>query len=186
MNHELSKPSFEQAAKDVRLLALDVDGVLTDGRLPYGPDGPMGRSFHAVDGFGIKMAAEAGLTVAVISGLEHPAVNRRVLELGIPHYRGGCRNKAPALAELCAGLGISPRQAAFLGDDWVDAAAMKLCGLPMAVADAQPEIRDLALWVSTRVGGAGAVREAVAAILRVQGLLEPMWRAWLNRGLPTQ
>lgn len=168
------------AAREVRLLALDVDGVLTDGGLVYDAAGQVSKRFHVRDGFGLKLAQAAGLDIAVISGLNHGAVAARMRELGVEEYHGGHNRKVPLLAEILARKGLEWRQVAFLGDDWVDAAALRRVGLPMAVADADDRVQALALWVAGLGGGQGAVRQAIDFILAAQGRLDQEWRAWLD------
>lgn len=165
-------------ARRVALLVLDVDGVMTDGGLWYDADGAIRKRFHVHDGLGIKLAQMAGIEVAMISGLDQGAAAARARELGIAEYHGGHVRKLPILEGVLARLGLGLEQTAFLGDDWVDAPVMARVGLPMAVADAQPEIVDMALWVSRRPGGQGAVREAVRFLLAAQGKLEGLWREW--------
>ena len=168
----------EHAARNVRLVVLDVDGVLTDGGLYYDSTGGVMKRFNVQDGLGIKMAARAGLEFAVITGLDSLAVAGRVAELGIRHYYPGQHRKAPFLRQISENSGIPLQHAAYIGDDWVDAAPMTLVGLPMAVANARPEILRLAAWTSTARGGQGAVREALEFILKAQGRLESLWREW--------
>ncbi len=170
----------EQLARDVKLVVLDVDGVLTDGGLYYDQSGCIMKRFHVQDGLGIKMAAQAGLEFAVITGLDSPAVRRRVTELGIGHYHPGHHRKAPILRSIAEKTGISPQQMAYVGDDWVDAAPMSMVGLPLAVANARPEILKLAVWTTRANGGQGAVREAIDFILRAQGKLDLLWQDWLR------
>ena len=165
-------------ARDVRLLVLDVDGVLTDGGLYYDSAGGVGKRFNVQDGLGIKMAQAAGLEVAVITGLNHVAVETRVRELGITDYFAGHFEKMPLLESLRDRHGLEFRQMAYLGDDWVDARVMRAVGLPMAVANAQPEIKGLAAWISERAGGHGAVREAITFLLKSQNRLEDLWERW--------
>lgn len=160
-----------QRAKDIGLLVLDVDGVLTDSGLYVDSRGEISKRFHAQDGLGIKAAQIAGIVVAVISGLDSPAVAARIKELGINEYHPGHYRKVPILKAIWEKTGIAPDRTAYIGDDWVDAGPMGLVGLPMAVADAQPEILDLALWVSARRGGHGAVREAIRFLLDASGRL---------------
>jgi len=165
-------------AEDIRALVLDVDGVLTDGGLYYDVNGAVTKRFNVQDGLGVKLAQAAGLEVAVITGLSHAAVEARVRELGISHYHHGKVKKLPLLTKVRDRLGLTFDQMAFLGDDWVDAEAMGAVGLPMAVANAQPEILGMAAWVSEASGGQGAVREAVRFILSAQGKLDDLWRSW--------
>lgn len=169
------------AAANVRVLVLDCDGVLTDGGLYYGPDGQLGKRFNVQDGLGIKMAQSVGLEVAVITGLDSPAVAKRVEELGITEYHAGHLAKIPLLEGICKRQGVTLSEAAYLGDDWVDAGPLQAVGLPMAVANAVPEIKELAHWVSTREGGDGAVREAIRFILEARGDLAGLWREWATR-----
>ncbi|WP_029894828.1 KdsC family phosphatase [Desulfohalovibrio reitneri] len=168
----------DEAATNIRILVLDVDGVLTDGGLHYGPEGDISKRFHVQDGLGIKVAQRAGLEIAVMTGLEHGGVTARVAELGITEYVCGHVKKLPHLHEMAERRGITLTEVAYLGDDWVDAGPMRSVGLPMAVADARPEILELAAWVSSRKGGHGAVREAIDYILRSQGLLQHAWEEW--------
>jgi 3-deoxy-D-manno-octulosonate 8-phosphate phosphatase (KDO 8-P phosphatase) len=143
----------------IRLLVLDVDGVLTDGRLQYGADGEIAKIFHVRDGFGIKAVIAAGVCVAVISGRHSPCVTRRCEELGIHQIHQGIDDKALVLQRLLAALGISARQCACVGDDLPDLPLMKQAGLAVAVADAHPAARALAHRRTRLPGGAGAVRE---------------------------
>lgn len=170
--------SPEERAVSIRLLILDVDGVLTDGGLYYDHQGNVVKRFHVQDGLGIKLAQAAGLEVAVITGLDHPAVEKRVRELGIREYHAGRIRKDELLADMCRRLDLTPEQAAYLGDDWVDAGIMRRVGLAMAVANAQPEILELAHWVSSKSGGQGAVREAIRFLLGCQGKQDGLWQRW--------
>jgi 3-deoxy-D-manno-octulosonate 8-phosphate phosphatase (KDO 8-P phosphatase) len=178
--------SAESLAKDIRLLVLDVDGVLTNGGLYYDAEGFVTKRFHVHDGLGIKVAQEAGLGIAVISGLDSPAVGCRLKELGVTEYHPGCGDKIGCLEGIMARQGLEPRHLAFLGDDWVDAGPMGVVGLPMAVADAQPEILELAAWTTSLPGGKGAVREAIRLILASQGKLEALWGRWRGEGPSTK
>jgi len=170
----------EERARDIALLVLDVDGVLTDGGLYYDDRGRISKRFHVQDGLGIKMAQSAGLECAVVTGLNSPAVAARVGELGIVEYHPGHTHKSPIIREICLRKNLELTQVAYLGDDWVDAAAMRLVGLPMAVVNAQPEIKALATWVSTVPGGHGAARETIAFILQAQGKYAALWEKWLH------
>lgn len=172
--------SAERLARDVRLMVLDVDGVLTDGGLYYDESGCVLKRFNVQDGLAIKMAPQAGLEFAVITGLDSPAVRRRVTELGISHYHPGHHRKAPILRAISEKTGIPLAHMAYVGDDWVDAAPMSLVGLPIAVPNARPEILRLAAWTTGSAGGQGAVREAIDFVLRAQGKLETLWQDWLR------
>lgn len=154
-----------ELAAQIRLLVLDVDGVLTDGRLWFGPDGELVKAFHVRDGVGIKAVIGAGVEVAIISGRRSAAVERRAAELGLRHVRQGCDNKAEALRALAAELGVPPGAAACIGDDTPDLPMMALVALPIAVADAHPDVLAAARHVTRAAGGAGAVREICDLLL---------------------
>ena len=147
------------ALASIRLLVLDVDGVLTDGRLRYGPDGEQEKVFHVRDGYGIRSLAASGVLIAVISGRNSAAVARRCADLGIREVQQGIADKAAAFAALIARLGLAARDCACIGDDTLDVAMMRQVGLAIAVADAHAEARRAAHRRSRLVGGAGAVRE---------------------------
>lgn len=170
--------TVEERARRVKLLIMDCDGVLTDGGLAYDEEGRITKRFDVQDGLGIKAGQHAGLEFAVISGLDHAGVARRVKDLGIKHYFAGHVQKLPILDTLCGELGLEYDEIAYMGDDWVDAAPMARVGLPLAVPNAQPEIRALAAWISSAHGGRGAVREAVMMILKAQGTYERAYRHW--------
>lgn len=146
-------------AAEIALLVLDVDGVLTDGRLWYGPDGETHKAFNVRDGHGIKRLVEAGVGVAVISGRSSPAVTARMRELGVRDVAQGVGDKARALAELLGRTAIESRRVACLVDDTPDLGLMAAVGLPAAVADAHPEVLAAARHVTRAPGGHGAVRE---------------------------
>lgn len=153
----------------IRLLALDVDGVLSDGRVIYASDGSELKAFNIKDGLGIKLLQRAGITVAIITGRRSEVVGRRAAELGITHLLEGRDDKLTALRELCEGLGISLEECAYMGDDLPDLGAIRAAGLGLTVADAVAEVRAAADWSSAATGGAGAVREACEWLLRERG-----------------
>jgi 3-deoxy-D-manno-octulosonate 8-phosphate phosphatase (KDO 8-P phosphatase) len=160
---------FEAALRRVRLLVLDVDGVLTDGRLFYGPKGELLKAFHVRDGHGIKQVAGAGITVAIISGRKSAAVLRRARGLGIRHVTQGANDKLAALRKLAKSRGVSLEDCACVGDDTPDTPILAAAGLGIAVADAHPDALSVADLVTTRAGGHGAVRE-------VSGWTARAWR----------
>ncbi len=149
----------------IRLLVLDVDGVLTDGRLCYGPDGEAEKVFHVRDGHGIKALAGSGVTIAVISGRESAAVARRCADLGITEVLQGVADKAAAFNTLIARLGISASGCACIGDDTPDVPLMQCVGLAYAVADAHVDARRAAHRRTRLPGGQGAVREVCDVLL---------------------
>lgn len=163
-----------ERAQALRLLALDVDGTLTDGSIWIGTDGEALKRFSVHDGFGLTLLREAGLQIAIITGRQSEIVRARAAELRIAHVLQGVQDKADALRRLCAQLEIPPAQAAFMGDDWPDLPAMQLAGLALAPADAAQPVRERAHWVSTRPGGHGAVREFAEWWLTERSLLAPM------------
>ena len=167
-----------QAATDIRLLVLDVDGVLTDGGLYYDLQNQMMKRFDVQDGLGIRIAQEAGITVAVITGLVSRAVELRVRDLGITDYYAGYLDKRACLEEIRARYNLKWEQMAYLGDDWVDLSVMDMVGLPLAVANAQPEVKNIANYVTTAKGGQGAVREIIRHLLMAQGKYEAVLAAW--------
>jgi 3-deoxy-D-manno-octulosonate 8-phosphate phosphatase (KDO 8-P phosphatase) len=167
-------------ARKIRLLVLDVDGVLTDGGLYYDANGLAMKRFHVHDGFGIKLAQSVGIEVGVITGLDQPPVAARVRELGITHYSPGNHDKLPHFLDMCQKAGVQPSEAAFMGDDWIDLTVMRAAGLAMAVPDAMPEVLAAAHWVSTCKGGHGAVREAVSFIMRARGLEDDALKQWIK------
>jgi len=149
----------EQLARRIVLLILDVDGVLTDGRLWFGADGEVMKVFHVRDGLGLKRLRSAGIDVAVISGRSSAALRTRMRELGVTDVVEGVEDKAVALAALLERRGLAGADCACLVDDTPDLPLMQGVGLPAAVADAEPEVIAAARFVTRRPGGQGAVRE---------------------------
>jgi 3-deoxy-D-manno-octulosonate 8-phosphate phosphatase (KDO 8-P phosphatase) len=162
-----------ERARGIRLLILDVDGVLTDGRLLYGPEGEDTKTFYVRDGFGIIAARAAGLAVAVVSGRASAAVTRRMADLGVHEVHQGIEDKAALLRDLCARHAVTPAGVAFMGDDIPDLPLLRRVGLALAPADAVPEVRRVVHWRSRQPGGAGAVREAIEWLLRCRGKWPP-------------
>lgn len=161
-------------AKDVRLIVLDVDGVLTDGSLTYGPDGSEYKTFHTRDGQGIKSLMDGGLDTALISARGSPALNARAGELGIRHVETGVSDKPLAFESLAKRCGVSDDQCCYVGDDLVDIPVMIRCGLGIAVADAHHTVRHVADWVTPSGGGRGAVREVCDTVLYAQQKFDDM------------
>jgi 3-deoxy-D-manno-octulosonate 8-phosphate phosphatase (KDO 8-P phosphatase) len=151
--------SFHAALRAVRLLVLDVDGVLTDGRLFYGPKGELLKAFHVRDGYGVKQIQAAGVTVAIISGRRSTAVARRARELGIRHVAQGVEDKLAALRKLTRARKLDYAHCACVGDDTPDVPMIDVCGVGIAVADAHPDALAAANLVTRTRGGHGAVRE---------------------------
>ena len=160
-------------ASRIRLLVLDVDGVLTDGGLLYGPSGEESKRFHVHDGLALVAARQAGLQVAVLSSRASAAVARRMVELGVGEVHQGVADKASALDALRERLGLEIAEIAVMGDDLPDLGAMGRAGLALAPANAVPEVKRAAHWVARRRGGDGAVREAVEMLLKARRLWPP-------------
>ncbi len=167
-----------EAARVVKLLVLDLDGVMTDGGLYYRPDGDTIKRFHVHDGFGIKMAMEMGLEVAVITGLKSISARARMDKLGIHYYVEGHEEKLAPLDEIRCACGLDWHELAYVGDDWIDLAPMAKVGFPVAVCNAQPEVMAAALHVTRLAGGSGAVREVIRFILSAQGRLDEALARW--------
>lgn len=159
-------------ASRIQLLCLDVDGVLTDGGLLIDDHGVETKRFHVRDGAGLRMWMHSGGHVALITGRRGMAVRHRADELGIRHVLQGSSDKLADFRNLLEQLEVSASQAAMLGDDLPDLPIMRLCGYPMAVADAVPEVRAVARFVTVRPGGHGAVREAIEHLLEARQALD--------------
>ncbi|MBM7061573.1 HAD family hydrolase [Pseudomonas sp. UL073] len=168
-----------QRAQAVKLAVFDVDGVLTDGKLYFLPDGSEFKTFNTLDGHGIKMLIQSGVRTAIITGRTSPVVERRAKNLGIQHLFQGREDKLEALDELLAELNLERSAVAYLGDDLPDLPAIRRVGLGMAVASADPFVREHAHGVTTARGGEGAAREFCELILRAQGTLDAAQAAYL-------
>ena len=160
---------LQALAAGIKLVVFDVDGVLTDGRLYLGDDGTEFKAFHVRDGHGLKLLRDAGIKVAALSGRRSSAVARRLDELQVDRYRQGCQHKDQDLRELLQHFGVDPKATAYLGDDVIDLPAMRLAGLPVAVADAHPAVLAAARWATMRAGGRGAARELCDLIIDARG-----------------
>ena len=158
--------TVQQRASNIRLLALDVDGVLTDGRLYFGAQGETLKAFHVRDGAGLVHLRKAGIEIAIISGRNSTAVNTRMKELGIEHVHQGVNDKRAVLLQLKNELQISDDGIACMGDDTPDIPMFSIAQLAIAVADAHPQVRSSAHHVTHLNGGTGAVREVCDLILQ--------------------
>jgi 3-deoxy-D-manno-octulosonate 8-phosphate phosphatase (KDO 8-P phosphatase) len=152
----------------VKLLVLDVDGVMTDGRLFYHDDGTESKTFDVRDGHGIKMLKHAGIDTALISGRSSPMVEKRAADLGIEDVAQGVRDKVTPLETFLSKRKLKMEDAAFVGDDVVDLTVMNRVGFAVAVADASEYLFDSAHYVTLAPGGRGAIREVAELILEVQ------------------
>ncbi len=161
--------------KDIKLLILDVDGILTDGSINLHDDGSETKRFSVRDGMGIKLWLNAGYPLAIITARAGSALLHRVRSLGIDENLviQGSKNKSEALDVIMSKTGVEINAIAYMGDDWPDLPALARVGLPMTVADAEPEVLDAAAFVTERNGGHGAVRQAIAMILTAKGQYTP-------------
>ncbi len=174
------RESVESLAKKIKLLVLDVDGVMTDGGLYYDANGLVMKRFDVHDGIGVRLAKAAGIEVAVLSGMDVPCVVRRLEVLGVTEYHGGADNKCTILDAMRRRLSLEWNEIAYLGDDWVDLAPLSRVGLPAAVANAVPEVKKLARFVTRKQGGHGAVREFVDLLLTCQGKRDALLEHWMR------
>ena len=155
---------------NIKWIILDVDGVLTDGKLIYTSAGEEIKEFSARDGLGLAAAHKAGISLGIITARTSPMVERRAKELKFDALLMGHANKTEALRSLCKRHGIALDHIAYMGDDLNDLGALSLVGLPMAPHNAVPEVKNLAQFVSEQDGGSGAVRDAVEYILKTQNM----------------
>ncbi len=162
--------SAAHLATSIEAIIFDVDGVLTDGGLYRSDDGQETKRFHAMDGLGMKMLAETGITIAIITGRTSDVVTHRCKELNITHVYQGQHDKLSAFEDLCSKLDLAPSAFAYMGDDIIDLPVMRRVGLALTVPEANDEIRAIAHWTSTRRGGNGAAREACELLLKAKGL----------------
>ena len=172
MSGRSTKPGHDELAaraRVVKLLVFDVDGVLTDGGLYYGPTGEAQKRFDVKDGHGLVMARLVGLPAAVLTARKSGMVEARGKELGMVAVEQGHKDKKKGLEEMLARLSLTPDVCAYMGDDTNDLAPMGIVGLPACPSDAAPEVRQRALFVAQRAGGHGAARELVELCLKASG-----------------
>ena len=162
-------------ARQVRLLLLDVDGVLTDGTITYGTDGIETKSFHTQDGLGLKLLQESGVAAGIITARASEAVLRRTAELGLAHVVQGATDKLAAFEAILRETGLRPPQTAYMGDDWMDLPLLNRVGLAAAPANAVAEVRQRVHYTTERTGGRGAVREVCDLLLEAQSNLERLF-----------
>lgn len=167
-------------AAQIRLIAFDIDGVMTDGGLTYTDDGHELKTFNVQDGLGIKLLQKAGIEVAIITGRKSGVVAARARDLGIEHVHQGVADKRATLAALLDRLGVQWPECAFMGDDLIDLPAMTRCGLAITPANARPIVKEIAHTVTEAGGGRGAVREAAELILEAQGRLAAAFAPYLD------
>jgi 3-deoxy-D-manno-octulosonate 8-phosphate phosphatase (KDO 8-P phosphatase) len=166
----ISDLDLQQKLDRIQLLLLDVDGVLTDGRIIYHDNGDETKVFHVRDGMGIRLLLLSGIQVGIATGRTSPALSHRCRNLGITLIFDGLKEKIPVLERIFQKTGVSAEQIAFVGDDLMDLAIMKRVGMAFAVSDAHEMIIQHADWVTSCNGGQGAVREVCELILKKKGL----------------
>lgn len=178
--YAISLESLTEKAKSVKILLLDVDGVLTDGRLFFNNDTIESKAFNTLDGHGIKMLMKSGVKVGIITGRTSKLVEKRASDLGISLLVQGREDKFQALQEVLSSEAEDLSRIAFMGDDYPDLTVMTKVGLSLSVANAHEEVSKRSHWQSTRSGGLGAVREACDFIMKAQGTYESALARYVN------
>jgi 3-deoxy-D-manno-octulosonate 8-phosphate phosphatase (KDO 8-P phosphatase) len=171
---------LRERASRVRLLVLDVDGVLTDGTLYFSADGEELKAFNIQDGLGVKLLRGGGVEIAIITGRRSAALERRAENLGVTRLMQGIEDKLAAFSELADGLGLTAERIGCVGDDLPDLPLLRRCALSVAVPEAPQRVRDAAHYVTRAGGGRGAVREVCELILEAQGSLEAQLAPYLR------
>lgn len=179
MNNEWPESLLAKAAK-IRLIALDVDGIMSDGKLYFSASGDELKAFNILDGLGLKQLMAAGLTVAVITGRQSPLTEKRMRDLGIPHLMQGREDKKVALRELVSTMGINPDAIAYMGDDLPDLPALRFAGLAITVPNGYWLVKQHADYCTRARGGEGAVREACDLLLAAHGKLDAALAPYLE------
>ncbi len=168
-------------AKEVKLLLLDVDGVLTDGSITYTDEGIEVKTFNAKDGFGLNLLRQAGVEVGIITARSSKALIRRCQDLNIEHLHQGKRHKVEVYKSMLSDLNLEPRQVAYVGDDWLDLPMFGQVGFAITVADGMPELKEVAHYTTRSGGGHGAVREVCDLIIDAKGKYEELLAGYLER-----
>ncbi|SMN11327.1 3-deoxy-D-manno-octulosonate 8-phosphate phosphatase [uncultured Candidatus Thioglobus sp.] len=166
-------------AKQIKLAIFDVDGVLTDGSLLLGANGDEYKAVHAHDGMGLVMLRQSGCHVAIISGRSSRAFAQHMSNLGVEHVHQGVRDKVKVFKKLLVQLSLTEKEAAYVGDDFIDLPVMRCVGLACAVADAHPLVIEHAHWITKNNGGRGAVREICELIMRAKGTFDSQLQKFL-------
>ena len=168
-------------AKDIKLLLLDVDGVLTDGSITYSDTGDEIKTFNARDGFGLNILRKAGVEVGIITARQSPALERRLQDLSLSHVYQGVRHKVRAYDEIKEKLQLKPFEVAYMGDDWLDLPLLTRVGLAVTVADGVPEVQEIVDFITEKSGGRGAVREVCDLIIEAKGKKDTLLAQYCNR-----
>ncbi len=174
-------PALLAKAAPLRLLLLDVDGVLTDGTLIFDKDGNESKGFNTQDGFGIRMLQDSGVDVGIITARNSEAVRKRSENLHLRYLHMGESNKLIAFNKIVAEGGYKPFEIGYMGDDWLDMILLKRVGLAAAPANAVAEVQQMVHYVTHKEGGHGAVRELCSLILHAKGLLDKLLQSYMNR-----
>lgn len=164
-------------AKNIKLVIFDVDGVLTDGMMNYGPEGELFKQFNVKDGVGIKLLQQQNINVAVITAKQSAALSRRMEDLSVGYFYPGCNDKLKAYHELISQLSLTDKQVAYAGDDVIDLAVMENVGLSIAVQDAHFFVKQRADYITETAGGQGVAREVADLILDVQFDLQKLYNS---------
>jgi len=168
-------------AKDIRLLLLDVDGVLTNGSLIYTGGTEESKAFNTQDGFGLRLLQEVGIDVGIITARKSEVVARRASELKMRFIYQGLPNKNEAFKDILKVSGLRPFEVAYMGDDWLDLVLLQQVGLAITPANAVREVQEVAHFITSRMGGEGAVRDACDLILEAQNLTKELLQKYRNR-----
>ena len=183
MDNVLSPDELKRKAANIRLVALDMDGTLTDGSINIGPEGELFKRFNAKDGLGITAARRHGLRISVITGRKGPIIQRRTEELGIGEdVMSGISAKKKALQTLAETYNLSMEEIAFMGDDLNDLPALQAAGLSAAPADAAEDVKKAAAYIAPHNGGQGAVRDLLELILKARGIWDKIVEEYAEEG----
>jgi 3-deoxy-D-manno-octulosonate 8-phosphate phosphatase (KDO 8-P phosphatase) len=174
-------PELNKRLQGIKLLVLDVDGVMTDGGLTIGDDGQEYKTFHAHDGLGMKLLKASGVELAIITGRTSNVVKKRAESTGVAHFYQGAEDKLEAFNALIKACNLEPNQCAFMGDDVVDLPPMLVSGLAIAVPASPALVLEHAHYVTKKSGGRGAVREVCELIMQAQGTFDAQMAPFLSR-----
>ena len=170
----MNTKTLPEKLKDIQLLLLDVDGVLTDGSIIFSDEASETKVFNVKDGYGLKLVMSTGIKVGLVTGRTSKALHRRCRDLGIKYIYDGVQQKAQLLDKIVLETGVDADNTAFIGDDLPDIPLMRRIGLSIAVADAHEMVRDYSDWITSAPGGRGAVREVCDALLKARGHWEKL------------
>jgi 3-deoxy-D-manno-octulosonate 8-phosphate phosphatase (KDO 8-P phosphatase) len=161
-----------QRAARIKVMIFDVDGILTDGSLTYGPEGEVTKTFNVLDGLGIQLLNKSGVQTAIISARQSPIVVKRAADLGISHVYQGIHDTRIGFAQLLAATGVTAEECGYIGDDVIDLPLLTKVGFAVTVPSGHPEVQHRAHYVTRNPGGRGAVREICDLVMRAQGTYE--------------